>query len=392
MTKKILILLVSLVLVSLLSTEIYSQEPKPILIGTSISQTGGFARSARGQLRSFTLVVEQINKAGGLLGRPIKLIIYDDQSKETVAVSLYRKLIYEDKVDLLLSPFGSGPTAAVTPIIEQAKIPCVAPQAGDPRIWEVKREWNVQILANMAEYFREGIDIAVNEFGVQTIGFVYMDSAMQVSAVRESRKQISQKYPNVKVVIDERFPVGVEDYTSLLTKAKAAKAEALFGGGYLPQSMEVVKAVKSVGYGPKVINVFFGPDPLFSKGLGETAEGVMTPSGWEIGMPTPGSDEFTKAYQERWNEEPYYDMAACYGAFQLLVEAVKKAGSLNKEAIRDYLFKVKTSTVYGEYSANENGAQIAKKMLTVQWQNDKKKIIMPKNLRTATPIPLWGGK
>lgn len=392
MTKNILILLISLVLVSLLSTEIYSQEPKPILIGSSISQTGGFARTARGQLRSFTLFAEQINKAGGLLGRPIKLIIYDDQSKETVAVSLYRKLIYEDKVDFLLAPMGSGPTAAIVPIVEQAKIPCVAPQAGDPRIWEVKREWSVQVLANMAEYFREGIDVAVTEMGAKTIGFVYLDSAMQVSAVKENRKQISQKYPGIKVVLDEKFPIGIEDYTSLLTKAKASKAEALFGGGYIQQSMEVAKAVKSVGYRPKVLELFFAPDPLFNQGLGETAEGVMTPSGWEIGMPTPGSDAFAKAYQERWNEEPYYDMAACYGAFQLLVEAIQKVGSLDKQAVRDYLFKVKTNTVYGEYSVNENGAQIAKKMLTVQWQSGKKKIIMPNNLRTAPPIPLWGVK
>ncbi len=392
MARKILILLVSMVLISLLFAEGYSQEPKPILIGSSISQTGGFARTARGQLRSFTMFAEQINKAGGLLGRPIKLIIYDDQSKETVAVSLYRKLIYEDKVDFLLAPMGSGPTAAIVPIVEQAQIPCVAPQAGDPRIWEVKREWNVQVLANMAEYFREGIDAAVTELGAKTIGFVFLDSAMQVSAVRESKKQIAEKYPNVKVVLEERFPIALEDYTSLLTKAKASNAEALFGGGYIQQSMEVAKAVKSVGYRPRVLDLFFAPDPLFQQGLGDTAEGVMTPSGWEIGMPTPGSDEFTKAYQERWNEEPYYDMAACYGAFQLLTEAIRKVGSLDKKAVRDYLFNVKTNTLYGEYSVNENGAQIAKKMLTVQWQNGKKKIIMPKNLRTAAPIPLWGTK
>jgi branched-chain amino acid transport system substrate-binding protein len=392
MARKILILSISIVLISLLFTEGYSQEPKPILIGTSISQTGGFARTARGQLRSFTLFAEQINKSGGLLGRPIKLIIYDDQSKETVAVSLYRKLIYEDKVDFLLAPMGSGPTAAIVPIVEQAQMPCVAPQAGDPRIWEVKREWNVQVLANMAEYFREGIDVAVTEMGAKSIGFVYLDSAMQVSAVRESKKQIAEKYPNIKIVLEERFPIALEDYTSLLSKAKAANADALFGGGYIQQSMEVAKAVKSVGYRPKVLDLFFAPDPLFNQGLGETAEGVMTPSGWEIGMPTPGSNEFTKAYQERWDEEPYYDMAACYGAFQLLTEAIKKVGSLNKEAVRDYLFKVKTQTLYGDYGVNENGAQVAKKMLTVQWQGGKKKIIMHKNLRTAAPIPLWGTK
>jgi branched-chain amino acid transport system substrate-binding protein len=389
MARKILVLLVSLVWVGLLCVEGYAQEPKPILIGSSISQTGGFARTARGQLRSFTLFAEQINKAGGLLGRPIKLIIYDDQSKETVAVSLYRKLIYEDKVDLLFAPMGSGPTAAITPVVEQAMIPCVAPQAGDPRIWEVKREWTVQVLANMAEYFREGIDVAVTEMGAKTIGFVYLDSAMQVSAVRESKKQIAEKYPNVKVVLEERFPIALEDYTSLLSKAKAANPDALFGGGYIQQSMEVAKATKSVGYHPKVLDLFFAPDPLFSQGLGETAEGVMTPSGWEIGMPTPGSDAFTKAYEERWNEEPYYDMAACYGAFELMADAVRKVGSLDKKAIRDYLFKTKTETVYGDYCVNENGAQVCKKMLTVQWQNGKKKIITPRNLRTAAPISLW---
>jgi len=372
--------------------EVFAQDKKPILIGSSISQTGHFARSARGQLRSFTLGVEQINKAGGLLGRPVKLIIYDDQSKGPIAVKLYRKLIYQDKVDFLLSPFGSGPTAAVTPIIEQAQIPCVAPQAADPRIWDVKRKWVVQILAGISEYFRGGIDVAINQMGAKSIAFIYADSAMQVSSVKESVKLIKEKYPHIKIVLDERFPFGLEDYTPLLAKAKAAKGEALFGGGYLPQSMELVKAAKSVEYHPKAIEVFFGADPLFSKGLKQVAEGVMTMSGWEIGVPTPGSDEFTKAYKERWNEEPYYDMAACYAAFQLLMDAIKNAGSLDKKAVRDYLFSKKTDTVYGKYGINENGGQVAKKMLTVQWQSGKKQIVMPKKLRTANPVSLWGGK
>jgi branched-chain amino acid transport system substrate-binding protein len=379
-------------LISSFATEVIAQEKKPILIGSSISQTGSFARSARGQLRSFTLAAEQINKAGGLLGRPIQLIIYDDQSKGPIAVKLYRKLIYQDKVDFLLSPFGSGPTAAVTPIIEQAQMPCVAPQAGDPRIWQEKRRWVVQILASMAEYLREGIDVAVNEMGAKSVAFIYADSAMQVSSIKESTQLIREKYPNVEIVLDERFPFGLEDYTPLLAKAKSVEADALFGGGYLPQSMEIVKAAKSVQYRPKAIEVFFGPDPLFSEGLGEVAEGVMTPSGWEIGVPTPGSDEFTKAYREMWDEEPYYDMAACYAAFMLLADAIKHAGSLDRQAVRDYLFTTKTDTVYGKYEVDENGGQIGKKMLTVQWQKGKKEILKPDSLRSAKSIPLWGEK
>jgi branched-chain amino acid transport system substrate-binding protein len=389
---RVLVSLLCVTFILLLCVDGFAQEKKPILFGSSISQTGHFARSARGQLRSFTLASEQINNSGGLLGRRIKLIIYDDQSKGPIAVKLYRKLIYEDKVDFLLSPFGSGPTTAVTPIIEQAKIPCVAPQAGDPRIWEVKRNWVVQILASMAEYLREGIDVAVNELDAKSFAFIYADSAMQVSSVKESTKYIKENYPGIKIVLDERFPFGLEDYTPLMAKAKAVKADAMFGGGYLPHSMELVKAAKSVRYRPKAMEVFFGPDPLFSKGLKDVAEGVMTPSGWEAGVPTPGSDEFAKAYGERWKEEPYYDMAACYAAFQLMVDAIKNAGSLNRKAVRDYLFSTKTTTVYGKYVVNENGGQIGKKMLTVQWQNGKKKILMPKRLRTANPVPLWGGK
>ena len=389
---RVLVGLLSLTFLGLLGVDVFAQEKKPILFGASISQTGAFARSARGQLRSFTLAREQINQSGGLLGRPIKLIIYDDQSKGPIAVKLYRKLIYQDKVDFLLSPFGSGTTSAVTPIVEQAKVPCVAPQAADPRIWAVNRDWVVQILASMAEYLREGIDVAVNELGVKTFAFIYADSAMQVSSVKESTKYIKEKYPDVKIVLDERFPFGLEDYTPLMAKAKAVKAEALFGGGYLPHSMQLVKAAKSVKYQPKAIDVFFGPDPLFNKGLGKVAEGVMSPSGWEIGVPTPGSDEFAKAYKARWDEEPYYDMAACYAAFQLLVDAIRTAGSLDRKAVRDYLFSTKTTTVYGKYEVNENGGQIAKKMLTVQWQDGKKVILMPTRLRNAQPRSLWGGR
>jgi len=393
--KKLLLVftLVLVGLICLLSFEIFAMDNNPIVFGTSISQTGAYARSARGQLRSFTLAVEQINEQGGLLGRPVKLVIYDDESNETAAVKLYRKLIYSDKVDFLFSPFGSGPTAAVVPIVEQAKIPCIAPQAVDPRIWEVDRDWSVQVLANAVTYFPPGIDVAVNKFGIKSIAFIYLDSAMQVACVKGAIDYIKEKYPEVKVVLDERFPSGLSDYTPLLAKVKVLKADALFGGGYLQQSMEIAKAAKSVDYYPKVMNLVFAPDPLFGENLKGTAEGVMTPSGWEIGTQTLGNDKFTKDYMERWDgEEPYYDMAACYAAVQLFAEAIRETGTTDKEAIRDYLFTVETITIYGKYKVNEYGAQIGKEMLTIQWQNGKKEVIMPENLATAEPINLWPEK
>lgn len=389
---KCAVTLVFLMAVSLLGLEAFAQEKEPIVIGCSIAQTGGLARTARAELRAVTLAGEQVNQKGGVLGRPIKLIIYDDQSKEDVAVKLYRKLIYQDKVNFLVGPMGSGLQAAITPLIEDAKIPCVAPQAADPRIWEVDRDWTVQILPSMAEYWREGIDLAVDELGVKTFAFAYLDSAMQVAGTQEAKKQIEKKYPDVKIVLEERFPIGLESYTPLLAKVKATKADALFGGGYVPQSMEVVKAAKSVGYYPKVINVFFACDPLFGGQLGEVAEGVTAPSPWEIALPTPGNEEFVKAYRERWKEQPYHDMAASYAAFMLLIDGIREAGSLDKEAVRDYLFNIKTTTVFGKYKVNSFGAQIGKEMLTIQWQEGKKEIVMPKELRTAGPISLWGGK
>jgi len=384
----------------------WGKEKEPIKIGASLSLTGKYARTGEEQRRGYDLWAMHINNVGyslgkgnlphkepGLIdGRPVELILLDDRSDPTTGVRLFNELIYNRKVDFLLGPYSSSVSSAVAPVIEESKIPTPIPMASSPKIWKGKRrQWMPQIQPP-ASLRLPGIVKMCKEKGDKSIAIIYSDAAFPRAAA-EGVKERAEKY-GLDIVLYEAYPKTLTDWIPIVSKAKDRKADVLAGGGYLPDSIGIVKAAKSINYIPHAISIVVGVAlPDFKDSLGDDVLNVTGDADWEPGVEYPGAKEFTEAYQKRNGRLPEYHAAGGYGGAQVLEEAVKRVGNIkDKKAIRDMMYQLDTVTIFNKYKvmpldSPDSGLQTAALRLLLQWQKVgeelKKVVIYPPEAATG---------
>ncbi len=411
---------------SLIGKPIFAQAKPPIKIGVAISLTGSMAREGELEVGGYKLWGKIINEKGctfgeveklgcpgpGLLGRPVEFIVYDDKSDASEAVKLVRKLIVSDKVDLILGPYGSGPSNAIAPLAEQYQLPIITPLANAPVIWEgKKREWFVGVLPPAWKNLYGCLQIG-KEKGAKTVAFIYQDTPFPIGATRPLVTKAKEM--GMQVVLDEAYPKETPDWEPIMSKAWSQKPDIIMGGGFLQDSIGLMKAAKAVNATPKLFGFLVGPAiGDFAKALKSDGMLVTGETFWEPFIKTAGNQDFYKAFLKEYKGEPSYHAAAGFAAGQILERAVKEVGSVeDKKALRDKLYSMKTTTIFGEYEVNplghpDSGWQAGKTTNLIQWQKaDSKKllpnqvaiegmvkqIVYPKEMRTADviyPFPGW---
>lgn len=407
--------------------KVFSQVKAPIKIGVSISLTGSMAREGELEMGGYKLWGKIINERGctfgeveklgckgpGLLGRRVEFVVYDDKSDPSESNKLVRRLIVSDKVDLILGPYGSPASNAIAPLAEEYMIPIITPLANAPVIWEgKKRQWFVGILPPAWKNLYGSLMIG-KEKGAKTVAFIYSDTPFPIGA---SRPLIAKaKEMGMEVVLDEAYPKETADWEPIMSKAWSKKPDLILGGGYLPDSIGLMKAAKAVNATPKLFGFLVGPAIAdFATSLKGDAAYVTGETFWEPFVKTPGNQEFYRAYVKEFNKQPSYHAAAGFAAGQILERAIKEVGSIDdKKAIRDKLYSIKTTTIFGEYEVNplghpDSGWQVGKTTNLIQWQKAEgkkllpnqviiegmvKEIVYPKEAKTADviyPFPGWG--
>jgi len=366
---------------------------EPIRIGASISTTGTYAKIGRYMQEGYLLWEKQVNQQGGLLGRPVKMVIYDDKSEPATAVKLYEKLVNEDRVELLVGPYSSPVSQAVSPIADKYKQPMVLPVAASSAIFKRGLKYIFMVLAP-AEIYMEGVlDIAASR-GAKTVAVANEDTAFPKSIVEGAVKLAEQR--GLKVVFRDAYPKGTTDFSALLTKIKAANPDVFIGGSYFDDSVAITRQMRELDFAPKAIAFTAGSDlPEFYQQLGKNAEYIYSPTPWEPDMPFPGSREFVEAYRKMWNRDPIYQSAAAYGGALVFERAVRQVGGLDREKIREALLRMEETNLFGTYKVDENGLQIGRKMSILQWRDGKKVLVWPKALAAAEPVypaPPWRGR
>jgi branched-chain amino acid transport system substrate-binding protein len=212
----------------------------------------------------------------------------------------------------------------------------------------------------------------------------------------------------LQVVFTGAYPKGTTDFTAILTRVRATTPEA-FGAATLPfnDAVVVTRQMKELNLNPKVYAVTVGAaSPKFYDLLGRTAEFVYGPSQWEPELVTlragglipvaryyPGAREFAEAHRREFPDADFsYQTATGYAACQVLTEAIRRAGSLDTRAVRDAISKLDFNTVFGAFKVDEEGVQVAHKMVLFQWQDGKKVIVWPEELapgKPRFPTPPW---
>ena len=369
-----------------------SSAQQPIRIGASMSITGKSYSVQGGYGRKgYLLCQKHVNAQGGVLGRPIEFVIYDDGSDEKTAVSLYEKLIAEDKVDAVLGPYGSAITDAVADVTEKHRKLMIAPMAATTSIWEKGRRYLIMMLAP-GEGFSEGLlDLAARN-GLRTLAVIHQDGLVANSIAKGASELAKRK--GLELVFLETYRTSPADFSGILNKVKAAKPDVLLAASIrLEDLVAITRQMKELDLNVRMLSSApYGLLPDYYQRLGKEAEFVYSGSFWEAGLPYPGNRDFVTAYEKEFNRAPAVQSAAGYAACQLFVEAVRRTRSLDSDKLREALLTLRTKTVLGDFAVDERGFQIGHKAVTIQWQDGKQVVVWPDELvsgKVRFPTPPW---
>jgi branched-chain amino acid transport system substrate-binding protein len=362
----------------------------PIRIGASISMTGTYAKPGAYGREGYVLCQKHLNEQGGLFGRKIEFILYDDRSDPQTGVRLYEKLITEDQVEVVMGPYSSAITEAVVNVTEKYRRIMVTPLAATTSIWEKGRKY-IFMTVSPSEVYLEGlIELAVRN-GLKTIALIHEDTLFPKASVKGAVELARKK--GMEVVFQEAYPKGHTDFSAILTKIKTARPDVLGAATYFDDIVAITRQMKELDVNVKMFGSTVGGDlPEFYKLLGKTAEFVYGASQWEPGLPYPGAKEFVESYQKEFNRPPSYHSASAYAGCKLFADTARRVGGLDSDKIREELLKLKTKTAFGEYAVDERGFQLGHKMVTIQWQDGKQVLVWPDEVATAKPrypTPPW---
>ena len=372
-----------------------STAQQPIRIGVSQSLTGKQYSVQGGYGREgYLLCQKHLNAQGGVLGRPIQFVIYDDASDEKMAVQLYEKLVTEDKVDAVLGPYGSAITDAVADVTEKHHKLMIAPMAATTSIWEKGRRYLIMMLAPV-EGISEGLlDLAARN-GLKRLAVIKLDGLVANAASKGAGELAKRK--GLELVFSETYPSSTTDFSSLLNNVKATKPDVLVAASIRLQDLvTITHQMREVDLNVGMLSaVPYGLLPEYQKQLGKEAEFVYSGSFWEAGLSLPGNREFVAAYEKEFNRTPAVQSAGAYAACQLFADAARRIRSLDSDKLREALLSLKTKTVLGDFAIDERGFQIAHKAITIQWQDGKQVVVWPDELmggKPRFPTPPWSAR
>jgi len=363
----------------------------PVKIGASLSLTGSYAALGQNQQRGYQLCAKHVNEKGGVLGRKVEFVLYDDRSEAATGVRLYERLITQDKVDAIMGPYSSAITEAVANVNEKYKMPMVAPMASTTAIFRKGRNF-IFMVQSPAEVYLEGlIDIAAKR-GLKTVAIINEDTLFPKATVNGTIDLAKKK--GLQVVFVEAYPKGHTDFSAILTKIRAVNPDVLGAATYFDDAVAITRQMKELNVNPKMFGVTVGGDlPKFYELLGKNGEFVYGATQWEPELPYPGSKEFTESYKKEFpGADLSYHSAGGYAGCQILVEAIRRARALDGEKIRAEILKMDTTTIYGGFKVDPDGFQLTHKMVMFQWQEGKKVIVWPDDLaagKARFPTPPW---
>jgi branched-chain amino acid transport system substrate-binding protein len=362
----------------------------PVRIGVALSQTGNLADSAAPYFKGLDLWREQANARGGLTGRPIEFVIYDDRSDPATSARLYEKLITDDKVNLVISSLGSATAATGSAVAEKHKTVMINGGGAAEAIQQRGFKYVFQTAARISSY-ADGIMPMIEKYKVKSLALVSRDYAAARDISKAIKEQIKDR--DVKVVLDEYFPAGTADFSSQIAKGQQLQPDLWIGLLYPSEAIETVRQFHSTNYMPKLFIANGVSQDDFITAAGKDAEYALGMSLYEPSLPSEGNKEFVKTYHDKYNADPGYYAAFGFVAGTVLEAAAKKAGSIDNEKIREALTTLKLNTVMGKHEVDPaTYMQIGVKGLVVQVQNGKREVVWPDEYKTAEPklpIPGW---
>lgn len=355
-------------------------------IGLSLDQTGPYRELALMHQRAYELWRNEINQSGGILGRPIELIIIDDEGNADRAADIYDDLINRRHVDLVLAPYSSEITAKVAPVVDRAGYPLLAAGASSDTIWQQGYTHVFGMMATASRYSQGMLRLAIKG-GISTVAIISAPDEFSEQAGKGTNKWA--RYLKIKVVHEETLITKGADMTEAMRNARAKHADLVVVAGHLDDAIAARKALADIAWKPRAFYATIGPAlPVWSRDLGDLAEGALSTSLWEPlnSDDFPGASDFAERFRARYGVEPSYQAATAFAAGQILAEAITVAGGFERDKINKALSQLDTYSIQGRFAVDHSGMQIKRIEMIIQWQKGRKEIVWPPELRTADVI------
>ena len=359
-----------------------AQTREPIKIGFSMALTGGLAPNGKSALLAQKIWEEDINAKGGLLGRPVKLIYYDDKSSPAEVPAIYTKLLDIDKVDLIIGPYATAMIAPAMPIVIQRKknfvgllglavnsefnYPnyfCMIPSGPDPKPSFTKGFFEIAMAQNPKP---------------QTVAIVSADQEFSRNAADGARENV--KKAGLKIVYDKNYPPSTNDFAPIVRAIQATNPDLVNINSYPPDSVGMVRAVNEIGFRPKMIGggmVGLQATTIKTQ-LGPLLNGFTNYDFWlpVPKMDFPGVADLMKKYQARAAAEGvdplgYYMAPWGYAQLQVVQQAIEGTKGLDDAKLGDYMHANTFKTVVGDVKFGPEGEWAQSRVLQVQFQNVK---------------------
>ena len=314
----------------------------PIKVGAIFSVTGTGAPLGEPEKLAVQMLVDQVNQAGGINGRPLDLIIEDDATEDNKAVLAAKKLIEQDKVCAIIGPTMSGPSLAIVDTVEKAQIPLLSCAASN-KITQPVKKW-VFSTAQTDVLAVQRIVAYLQAQKIKTVGLICDSNAFGQSGAEQLKQQLGAA--GVQIVDEEKFGNKDTDMTAQLTKIKAKSPQAVICWGTNPGPAVVAKNMKTLGLKAQLIQSHGVANEEFLKQAGEAAEGVILPAGkllvaGELSATDPQKAVLVKFAQDfaASAKRPANTFGGhAFDALQILVAALKQAGD-SPAALRDAVEK-----------------------------------------------------
>lgn len=305
-----------------------------IKIGFYAPITGPAAADGEAATRGGELATQLINEQGGILGRPVELVVYDDAFSPDEAANVTRRLIEQDKVAAVVSGSYSFTTRAGAPIAQEAGIPFMAAYAVHPSVTETgEYVWRIGALATVQGL--AGAELVANNLGAKDVAILVIDNDFGVSLVDAFKARAAEL--GLNIVYEEKYPLGESDFRPLLGGIAAANPEALYATGYYAEAASLVSQMAEAGMDIQVVGQEGYDSPTFLKLAGDAANDVIFTTDLDRDSERPAVQEFLKRFQETYDEQADAVAASAFDAVRVIAAGIEAGGATEPARILEGL-------------------------------------------------------
>jgi branched-chain amino acid transport system substrate-binding protein len=359
-------------------------EPPPIKIGMSMAQTGGLAAGGKASLLGIEIWRDDINARGGLLGRKVELVVYDDKSTAAETPAIYAKLLDVDKVDLLFAPYATVPTAPIMPLVKQRGLLLMGNFS-----FQVNSKIGHDMWFNIAPWgppdsWASAFLGLGQKAGGKTVALLAADQEFAQNLIKTARDVANRS--GLPIVYDQAYPPATVEFSSIIRALNAAKPDIVYVASYPPDSAAILRAVNEIGVGDNV-KIFGGAMVGLQfagvmENLGSLLNGVVNYNTWlpEPSMYFDGTKAFFETYSKRAVEakvDPlgYYLAPFGFAMGQLVEQAVNATKSFDQKTMAKYLHEHTHNTIVGPITFGPDGEWKETATLQAQFRGVKDKNI-----------------